>query len=133
AVQILRAAGCQVLGVDFDRRKLELARQFGAHVCDLSAGQDPDPVADAWTGGIGVDGVLITASTTSDALMHQAATMCRQRGCIVLVGVVGLNLQRADFYEKELSFQVSCSYGPGRYDDRYEKQGLDYPIGFVRW
>lgn len=133
AVQILRAHGCQVLGIDFDARKLELARQFGAEVCDLSADQDPVKVADQWTDGVGVDAVLVTASTKSDQLMHQSATMCRQRGRIVLVGVVGLSLQRADFYEKELSFQVSCSYGPGRYDDNYEKRGLDYPIGFVRW
>ncbi|WP_413431196.1 bi-domain-containing oxidoreductase [Crateriforma spongiae] len=133
AVQMLRANGCQVLGIDFDPTKLKLAQQFGAHVCDLSLGQDPVAVAEAWTDGVGVDAVLITASTKSDELIHQAATMCRQRGRIVLVGVIGLNLQRADFYEKELSFQVSCSYGPGRYDDNYEKRGLDYPIGFVRW
>ncbi|XZE20412.1 bi-domain-containing oxidoreductase [Pirellulaceae bacterium SH449] len=133
AVQILKANGCQVLGIDFDPKKLELARRFGAETVDLSAGQDPPAVAADWTKGIGVDAVLITASTKSDELVHQAATMCRQRGRIVLVGVVGLNLQRADFYEKELSFQVSCSYGPGRYDEDYEKRGLDYPIGFVRW
>ena len=133
AVQMLRANGCQVLGIDFDAAKLALARQFGAETCDLSRGQDPVLVAEQWTRGIGVDGVLITASTKSDELIHQAATMCRQRGRIVLVGVVGLDLQRADFYEKELSFQVSCSYGPGRYDPSYEKRGLDYPIGFVRW
>ncbi len=132
-VQMLRAHGCQVLGIDFDKKKLELARQFGAETVDLSEGQDPVKVAEAWTNGVGVDGVLITASTKSDELVHQAATMCRQRGRIVLVGVIGLNLQRADFYEKELSFQVSCSYGPGRYDANYEKMGLDYPIGFVRW
>ena len=132
-VQMLRAHGCQVLGIDFDKKKLELARQFGAETVDLSAEQDPVKVADAWTKGTGVDGVLITASTKSDELIHQAATMCRQRARIVLVGVIGLNLQRADFYEKELSFQVSCSYGPGRYDANYEKMGLDYPIGFVRW
>ena len=130
---MLRAHGCQVLGIDFDKKKLELARQFGAETVDLSQGQDPVKVAEAWTHGVGVDGVLITASTKSDELIHQAATMCRQRGRIVLVGVIGLNLQRADFYEKELSFQVSCSYGPGRYDANYEKMGLDYPIGFVRW
>ena len=132
-VQMLRAHGCQVLGIDFDKQKLALAKQFGAETIDLSEGQDPVKVADAWTGGQGVDGVVITASTKSDELIHQAATMCRQRGRIVLVGVIGLNLQRADFYEKELSFQVSCSYGPGRYDANYEKLGLDYPIGFVRW
>ena len=132
-VQMLRAHGCQVLGIDFDERKLELARQFGAETVNLKEGQDPVKVAENWTQGVGVDGVIITASTKSDELIHQAATMCRKRGRIVLVGVIGLNLQRADFYEKELSFQVSCSYGPGRYDDNYEKRGMDYPIGFVRW
>lgn len=132
-VQMLRAHGCRVLGIDFDTQKLELARQFGAETVDLSAGQDPIRVAEQWTHGNGVDAVIITASTKSDELIHQAATMCRQRGRIVLVGVIGLDLQRADFYEKELSFQVSCSYGPGRYDNNYEKKGLDYPIGFVRW
>lgn len=133
AIQILRANGCQVLGIDYDQRKLKLAQKFGAETCDLSAGQDPVAVTEAWTRGQGVDAVLITASTKSDSVIHQAATMCRPRGRIVLVGVIGLNLQRADFYEKELSFQVSCSYGPGRYDENYEKRGLDYPIGFVRW
>jgi hypothetical protein len=87
----------------------------------------------AWTNGVGVDGVLITASAKSDEIVHQAAEMCRKRGRIVLVGVVGLNLRRADFYEKELTFQVSCSYGAGRYDDDYEQKGQDYPIGYVRW
>jgi predicted dehydrogenase/threonine dehydrogenase-like Zn-dependent dehydrogenase len=133
AVQILRANGCQVLGVDLDPSKLALARTYGAETVDLSSGQDPIAVAEAWTNGVGVDAVLITASTKSDELIHQAAAICRHRGRIVLVGVIGLNLRRADFYEKELSFQVSCSYGPGRYDPNYEKKGLDYPIGFVRW
>lgn len=132
-VQMLRAHGCEVMGTDFDPQKLELAKQFGAVVCDLGAGEDPIRAADVWTGGCGVDGVLITASTKSDEVVHQAATMCRKRGRIVLVGVVGLKLRRADFYEKELSFQVSCSYGPGRYDPLYEQKGLDYPIGHVRW
>jgi predicted dehydrogenase/threonine dehydrogenase-like Zn-dependent dehydrogenase len=133
AVQLLRANGCQVLGIDFDPKKIALAKLFGAETVDLSAGQDPVAVSEEWTKGIGVDGVLVTASTKSDEVMHQAATMCRKRGKIVLVGVVGLHLRRSDFYEKELSFQVSCSYGPGRYDPNYEKKGLDYPIGYVRW
>lgn len=132
-VQMLRAQGCQVLGIDYDESKLELARQFGASVVNLEAGEDPVARAAEWSSGNGVDGVLITASSRSDDVVHQAATMCRKRGRIVLVGVVGLNLQRADFYEKELTFQVSCSYGPGRYEPRYEGQGMDYPIGFVRW
>ena len=132
-VQMLRAHGCQVLGIDFDETKLKLAQQFGAETVNLGSGQDPIKAAEEWSGGAGVDAVLITASTKSDELVHQAATMCRKRGRIVLVGVIGLNLQRADFYEKELSFQVSCSYGPGRYEGSYEQGGLDYPIGFVRW
>ncbi len=83
--------------------------------------------ADGWSRGRGVDGVLITASAKTDDIVHHAAQMCRKRGRIVLVGVVGLNLRRSDFYDKELSFQVSCSYGPGRYDENYEGRGHDYP------
>ena len=133
AVQILRANGCRVIGIDFDTAKCELAKEFGAEVVDLSKGQDALAIADGFTRGRGVDAVLITASSKSNAVVHQAATMCRKRGRIVLVGVVGLELSRADFYEKELSFQVSCSYGPGRYDEGYETRGNDYPYGFVRW
>ena len=132
-VQMLRANGCRVLGVDLDSRKCELARAFGAQTCDLSKGESALAAAEEFSGGRGVDGVLITASAKSDAIVHEAATMCRKRGRIVLVGVVGLHLNRADFYEKELSFQVSCSYGPGRYDPDYEDKGRDYPFGFVRW
>lgn len=132
-VQLLRAQGCRVLGLDFDGDKLALARQFGAEVVDLAAGQDPVAAAMAFSRGRGVDAVLITASTDSNEPVHQAAKMCRKRGRIVLVGVTGLQLSRADFYEKELSFQVSCSYGPGRYDPNYEEKGFDYPVGFVRW
>ena len=93
----------------------------------------PPFTANTWSGGRGVDGVLITASTKSSDPVHQAALMSRKRGRILLVGVVGLELSRADFYEKELSFQVSCSYGPGRYDPRYEEEGVDYPLPYVRW
>ena len=132
-VQILKANGCRVLGVDFDTAKCELARQFGAEVVDLSKEQDPIVMAEAFSRGRGVDAVIITASSKSNDIVHQAATMCRKRGRIVLVGVVGLELSRADFYEKELTFQVSCSYGPGRYDEDYEDKGKDYPLGFVRW
>ncbi|MER9776525.1 bi-domain-containing oxidoreductase [Mesorhizobium sp. M0220] len=132
-VQLLRAHGCRVLGLDFDRSKLELARLLGAEVIDLSAEADPVVVAQTFSRGRGVDGVIIAASTKSDEPVHQAAQMCRKRGRIVLVGVSGLKLARADFYEKELTFQVSCSYGPGRYDSNYEEKGQDYPVGFVRW
>ncbi len=132
-VQLLRAHGCRVLGIDFDQEKLEIARQLGAETVDLSKDDNPISTAEAFSRGRGVDAVIITASTKSNDPVHQAALMCRQRGRIVLVGVVGLELSRADFYEKELSFQVSCSYGPGRYDPLYEEGGQDYPIGFVRW
>jgi len=132
-VQLLRAHGCRVLGIDFDRDKLALAARFGAEVVDLGAGEDPVRAAEAFSRGRGVDAVLITAATRSSEPVHQAALMCRKRGRIVLVGVAGLELARADFYEKELTFQVSCSYGPGRYDPAYEEGGNDYPVGFVRW
>ena len=132
-VQLLRANGCRVLAIDFDDKKLALARQFGADICNLSQSEDPVALGMAFSRGQGVDAVIITASTQSTDPITQAARMCRKRGRIILVGVTGLELNRADFYEKELTFQVSCSYGPGRYDPAYEGRGLDYPIGFVRW
>jgi predicted dehydrogenase/threonine dehydrogenase-like Zn-dependent dehydrogenase len=132
-VQLLRANGCRVLGIDPEPAKAELARAFGADVVALDQGEDPITVAESFSSGDGVDGVLITASTRSNEPVSQGARMCRKRGRIVLVGVAGLELNRADFYQKELSFQVSCSYGPGRYDTEYEEKGIDYPLGFVRW
>ena len=132
-VQLLRAQGCRVLGIDFDESKLEMARKFGAETVSLGNNEDPVEAGMAFSKGRGVDGVIITASTKSSDPVSQAAQMCRQRGRIVLVGVTGLDLNRSEFYEKELSFQVSCSYGPGRYDPNYEEGGQDYPLGFVRW
>ena len=132
-VQLLRAHGCRVLAVDFDDHKLALARRFGADICNPGKGGDPVAAGMAVSRGEGVDGVIITAFTKSNDPVSQAARMCRKRGRIILVGVTGLELSRTDFYEKELSFQVSCSYGPGRYDTNYEEQGQDYPYGFVRW
>jgi predicted dehydrogenase/threonine dehydrogenase-like Zn-dependent dehydrogenase len=131
-IQLLRAHGCKVLAIDFDEQKLKLAAGFGAETCNLSAGEDPLSACLAFSRGRGADGVIITASSSSNDPVTQAARMCRQRGRIVLVGVVGLELNRADFYAKELTFQVSCAYGPGRYDEEYER-GADYPLGFVRW
>jgi predicted dehydrogenase/threonine dehydrogenase-like Zn-dependent dehydrogenase len=132
-VQLLRANGCRVIGIDIAPAREEIARQCGASMFVNSSVEDPVAAAMAAAEGRGVDGVLITASTRSNEPISQAAMMCRKRGRIVLVGVSGLELSRADFYEKELSFQVSCSYGPGRYDPGYELKGHDYPIGFVRW
>jgi predicted dehydrogenase len=132
-VQLLRAHGCRVMGVDLAPDRLALARRLGAEVVDLGASENPLAAASAFARGRGVDAVIVAAATHSSEPLHQAALMCRKRGRIVLVGVTGLELRRADFYEKELSFQVSCSYGPGRYDPQYEEQGIDYPAGFVRW
>ncbi|MEH6714985.1 bi-domain-containing oxidoreductase [Parasphingorhabdus flavimaris] len=132
-IQILLANGCRVLAMDFDGSKLALAKSWGAEICNLSENADPVGAGMAFSAGRGVDAVLITASTKSNDPVHHAAQMCRTRGRIVLVGVTGLNLLRDDFYQKELSFQVSCSYGPGRYDSSYEESGQDYPLGFVRW
>src|SRR5882672_7270412 len=132
-VQLLRAQGCRVLGIDLDPAKLALAARFGAETCDLSRGEDAVARGLAFSSGRGVDGVIVAASTQSNEPIAQAARMSRKRGRIILVGVTGLALNRADFYEKEITFQVSCSYGPGRYDATYEQQGNDYPPGFVRW
>ncbi len=132
-VQVLLANGCRVMGVDRDPERLDLARRFGAMGVDISKNEDPVRAALSFSDGRGVDGVLVTAHTTSNEPIHQAAMMCRKRGRIVLVGQTGLHLSRDDFYEKELTFQVSCSYGPGRYDPFFEQQGHDYPFGFVRW
>lgn len=132
-VQLLQANGCEVMGIDINKQRLDLAEKYGARTVNPQKGNDPITAAEGWTQGKGVDGVLITASAKTGEIVHTSAEMCRKRGRIVLVGVVGLNLQRADFYTKELSFQVSCSYGPGRYDEVYEQKGQDYPYGFVRW
>jgi predicted dehydrogenase/threonine dehydrogenase-like Zn-dependent dehydrogenase len=132
-VQMLCAQGCRVMGIDYDPQRLEMARKFGAHAVDPSANDDLVLEAMDFSRGRGLDAVIITASTESSEPVSQAAKMCRKRGRIVLVGVTGLKLSRQDFYEKEITFQVSCSYGPGRYDASYEQKGQDYPVGFVRW
>ena len=130
--QLLVANGCRVIGVDIDESKLELSKEWGVIPFNPKSG-DVVKFVEGITGGIGADGVIITASAKTDEIVSQAARMSRKRGRIILVGVIGLNLSRAEFYEKELSFQVSCSYGPGRYDEDYEIRGNDYPLAFVRW
>lgn len=131
--QMLVANGCNVIGYDFDQDKVALARKFGVDAVNPGEGTDQVKYALEATKGIGVDGVIITASNKGNEIISQSAKMSRKRGRIVLVGVIGLDISRADFFEKELTFQVSCSYGPGRYDEQYEQKGQDYPIGFVRW
>ena len=128
--QLLQANGCSVIGIDIDEEKVSIATELG--VLAVNSGS-VDPVAFVSSQvDQGADAIIITASTSSNEIIANAAKMCRPKGRIVLVGVIGLELNRADFYEKELSFQVSCSYGPGRYDEQYEK-GIDYPLGHVRW
>lgn len=133
AAQLLKASGCRVIGIDFDRQKVEMACKLGILAINPAEGTDPVKFVKEQTEQIGADGVLITASAKNNEVIHEACEMSRKRGRIILVGVVGLNLRRDDFYKKELSFQVSCSYGPGRYDDNYESKGQDYPLPYVRW
>ncbi len=133
AAELLVANGCRVIGIDLDPQKIAIAKQKGIIGINPKQGADVVKYVTELTNYIGADGVIITASAKTDEIISQAAKMSRKRGRIILVGVIGLNISRADFYEKELTFQVSCSYGPGRYDDNYEKGGIDYPLPFVRW
>jgi predicted dehydrogenase/threonine dehydrogenase-like Zn-dependent dehydrogenase len=131
--QLLKANGCNVIGFDYDANKVLLAKTLGIDAINPSEGVDQVSYVLNVTNSIGADAVIITASNKSNEIISQAAKMSRKRGRIVLVGVIGLEISRADFYEKELTFQVSCSYGPGRYDENYEQKGEDYPLAFVRW
>src|SRR6266852_1595815 len=131
-VQLLRANGCRVFCIDLDSQKIELAKQFGA---DRGCAPDDDARRRVmeWSRGRGADAVLITAATSSNAPVELAGEISRQKGRVVAVGAVGLNIPRQPFYDHELTFRVSMSYGPGRYDPEYEERGHDYPIGYVRW
>ena len=131
--KLLQSNGCDVIGYDFDQKKVNLAKDFGVEAFAINDSVDPVRTVLDLTDGMGADGVIIAASTSSDIPAKQAPKMCRQRGRVILIGVMDLHFLRSDFYQKEISFQVSCSYGPGRYDNFYEKKGYDYPEGFVRW
>ena len=131
--ELLKANGCNVIGFDFDPKKVKIANEKGITAINPSKGTDQVKFVESITDGVGADGVIITASNKSNEIISQSARMCRKRGRVVLVGVIGLDINRADFYNKEITFQVSCSYGPGRYDEEYEQKGNDYPIGYVRW
>ncbi|QWR78709.1 bi-domain-containing oxidoreductase [Candidatus Magnetomonas plexicatena] len=131
--QILRANGCVVIGTDVDPKRTALAMTLGMEYCLEPQEDNGVDAVKRLAHGHGVDGVIITASSASDSIISTAFKMCRKKGRVVLVGDVGLNLNRGDFYEKELDFFISTSYGPGRYDGVYEEKGLDYPIGYVRW
>ncbi|MDH3716069.1 MAG: zinc-binding alcohol dehydrogenase, partial [Gammaproteobacteria bacterium] len=132
-VQLLRAHGCRVLSFDTDTERCSIAESFGARAVALSECEDPIRLAQTFSNGYGMDAVIIAAAANDDGPIRQAAEICRKRGRIVLVGVADTRLSRDLFYRKELTFQVSCSYGPGRYDPEYEEHGRDYPIAYVRW
>lgn len=131
-VQLLKASGCRVIGVDVASRNFELGLNLG---CDQCAVSNDDAVREvqSFTRGNGADAVIITAATTSNQPVELAIQCTRKRGTVVVVGAVGMDIPRSPFYEKEINFRISCSYGPGRYDPNYEERGRDYPIGFVRW
>ena len=131
-VQLLKAAGCRVLGFDIAPDRAELAVRLGADAASSATSEFAD-ICLQKTHGFGMDAVLITAETPSSEPVNQAAEIARDRAVVVAVGTVGMELERQRYYEKELDFRVSRSYGPGRYDAAYEQKGRDYPIGHVRW
>ena len=130
AVQMLKASGCRVVGFDPNAGRCKLAEELG---CDRAVNDNFVGECMAFSGGFGVDAVLITAATHSDEPVTVAAEICRKKGRVVATGLVGMNLPRDQYYKKEVDFRLSCSYGPGRYDPVYEEQGVDYPFGYVRW
>jgi predicted dehydrogenase len=131
--QMLRANGCNVIGVDIDSQRLAIAKSSGIDHALNPADEDYVAVVQRLTDGFGADAAVICAAGTSDEIVRKAMQCCRRKGRVVLVGDVGLHLQRSDFYQKELDFLISTSYGPGRYDPKYEETGSDYPIAYVRW
>ncbi len=130
AVQMLKASGCRVVGFDPNPSRCKLAEEMG---CDRAVNDNFVGECMAFSGGYGVDAVLITAATHSDEPVTVAAEISRKKGRVVATGLVGMNLPRDQYYKKEVDFRLSCSYGPGRYDPVYEEQGVDYPFGYVRW
>ena len=131
-VQLLKANGVNVFGIDIDDNKCKIANSIGIRTLNPEI-EDIEEIIHESTGGNGADGVIITAASKSNEIISKSAEVCRKKGRIILVGVVGLDINRDQFYDKELVFQVSCSYGPGRYDKAYEEDGNDYPLPFVRW
>ena len=127
----MKANGCNVIAIDINRNKLLLAEEMGADKTALSS--DMFSCIEDFTKGVGVDGVIITASTKSKQVMTQAGEICRPKGKVIIVGLFPIEIPRDIYYKKELECKLSMSYGPGRYDPLYEEQGIDYPISYVRW
>jgi predicted dehydrogenase/threonine dehydrogenase-like Zn-dependent dehydrogenase len=132
-VQLLAASGVRVLAIDLDDKRLELAGQMGAELVLNPTKEDPVGKVVNFSGVLGADAVIFTASTSSNEPLSQAFRMCRRKGKVVLVGVSGMQIDRKDIYPKEIDFIISTSYGPGRYDQDYERKGMDYPYAYVRW
>lgn len=133
AVQILRLSGVRVAVTDFDDRRLDIAKEYGAELIINPSREDVVETITNWSDGHGADSVLFTAATGSSEPLSQSFQMCKKKGKVILVGVVGMEIKREDMYAKELDFLISTSYGPGRYDKNYEEKGLDYPYSYVRW
>ncbi len=131
-VQLLKANGCLVFGVDLDESRIALARAHGADACCVP-GDDAERLIAEWTRGRGADAVVVTAATRSNQPIELAGRVSRLKGRVVAVGLVGMDVPRELYYERELTLQVSMSYGPGRYDAEYEERGHDYPFAYVRW
>lgn len=131
-VQLLNANGCRVFGIDLDEQKIELAKTLGAEA-GCAPGIDAKRQVLEWSRGRGADAILITAGTASNEPVELAGEISRMKGRVIVVGAVGLNIPRKPYYDRELTFRISMSYGPGRYDREYEEHGRDYPIGYVRW
>lgn len=133
ALQILKASGIKTACVDINPKRLDVAKDLGADLVINSDDEDPVMAVHNWTSGYGADAVLFMAATEKDEPLSQSFKMCRKKGRVVLVGVAGMNISRNDIYKDEIDFLISTSYGPGRYDNSYELEGIDYPYCYVRW
>jgi predicted dehydrogenase len=133
ATQMLRVSGVRAIVVDLDERRLKIAQELGAEYTVNAGAEDAVKLINHYTGGYGADAVLFTAATASSQPLSHSFQICKKKGKVVLVGVVGMSIRREDMYAKELDLIVSTSYGPGRYDSNYEEKGLDYPYAYVRW
>ena len=132
-IQILAAAGCRAIGIDLVENKLDIAKKTGVYHTINAMYCDPVKEVLIRTNDKGADATIIAAGSSSDEIVQQAMEMTRKKGTVVVVGAVGLGLKREPFYRKEIDLKISCSYGPGRYDELYENKGIDYPYGYVRW
>lgn len=133
AIQMLKISGIRVIAIDLNERRLQIAKELGAEIAIDPQKEDPIKIVENFTGGYGADAVLFTAATNNSEPLSQSFKMCKKKGRVVLIGVSGMEIKREDIYAKELDFMISTSYGPGRYDAKYEEKGLEYPYAYIRW